>query len=350
MGTAAGSVDLLLSTEPGRAQKSARTCLLANGWRKSTERAILNSAMRQAEAQMADNPNRRVLFLCHPQWHPGVVGIVAARIRDRYGRPAFVSSSFGKGVWKGSARSIEACNLGKLLQAAKRQGVIEDGGGHEMAGGLTFLEGQRHRAPKWLEANAGITDEDLVPKVERAAAPSLLAPKDWAQVLKPLAPFGKDNPCPALFVEAAELLGVRTRTAWDPASGKRFLIGYEGLFAEISGPGLFFALWRDYELADLTWEVHRFLDDPDLKEYDQVRLDCHFRLEMELHGFISAQDRKHARGKRAERSYNFVVRQCRRIAKAEPSQIPSFAPVYRQWDFIDAAPPSWLHAPTVSAA
>jgi single-stranded-DNA-specific exonuclease len=380
MGQADDSVVLLTAMDPKKAAKYACKCLRSNGWRKATERVILNSAMKQAKAQMADNPDRHIIFVCHPEWHPGVVGIVAARIRDRYDRPVFVSTSYGRGIWKGSARSTDACDLGKLLQRAKDKEEILEGGGHEMAGGLTFTEDRRHKLQHWLEENSNLNVEDLKPKIETAAPVSVLQPKDWAKVLKPLSPFGKENQCPALFVEAAELVGVRTRDAIDAASCKKVLIGYEGLFRERSTGWNFFALWRDYELADLLWEVHRFLDDPDLDEHDFVHLECDFMLDLELQGFlnakerakaernrtalealarskarkdweailaanqfkttevpnsfgsknqggacknwttISAKDEDNVRLQRIEVSYNFVVRQCQRIPRKEPSK------------------------------
>lgn len=231
---------LLMSRHAGMAGKKAAECIESSRWRKATELAMFAEARIKADEQLArDNPS--ILVVCSPTWHPGVVGIVASRLKELYGRPAIVGSlhltptkekptedpsaeatkdtkkepakqDLHRVIWKASGRSVEGCNMGKLFHAATEGNIITQGGGHPMAGGLSFSEEQRKDLHLKLGKESGFDPAKRVTWVEVAAPASSLPPPQWAWLFKRLAPFGNGNPCPALIVEAAELIGVRVRT------------------------------------------------------------------------------------------------------------------------------------------
>src|SRR5690606_24614015 len=85
-----------------------------------------------------------VLLTGSDQWHPGVVGLVASRLKERYRRPAFAIAYDGEGRGTGSGRSVPGVDLGRAVRAAVEEGILEKGGGHAMAAGLTV---RRTRLP-----------------------------------------------------------------------------------------------------------------------------------------------------------------------------------------------------------
>jgi single-stranded DNA-specific DHH superfamily exonuclease len=191
---------------------------------------LVSGSVRAASKEAGKRPVPPVLVLSKPDWHPGVVGIVAARIKEKYGRPTLVSSvhpiptqqnPHGV-VWRGSARSlkntVKECNVGKAFHSAVAAEFIERGGGHLMAGGLSFNDRQQRRLHKRLayifDLKQKTYQEDLRQVIDLTASASEFAPAEWAAIFEVLAPFGNGNPCPPLIVESAELLGVRpvTRT------------------------------------------------------------------------------------------------------------------------------------------
>jgi single-stranded-DNA-specific exonuclease len=104
-----------------------------NTERKQRENDMLSIAITQAEAQSADLP---IIIVGHPDWHPGVIGIAAGRLKERVLKPTIVLGGQGEFA-KGSGRSITGVNLGAAVSAAAKAGVLAAGGGHAMAAGLT---------------------------------------------------------------------------------------------------------------------------------------------------------------------------------------------------------------------
>ena len=125
-------------------------------------RAIEGIVQEQAEAMIAGQHNRAVALLSGKGWHPGVIGIVAGRIKEKTGKPSIVIAVDEAGTGKGSGRSIAGVDLGAAIIAAKDAGFLEAGGGHAMAAGLTVRE-------KKIEALADWLDERLAGDVARAS-------------------------------------------------------------------------------------------------------------------------------------------------------------------------------------
>ena len=149
--------------------------------------------MEQTEGQ-----DTQVAIAANSNWHPGVIGIVAGRLKEQYSKPACVIS-MENGIGKGSGRSVPGIDLGSLIHNAKQQGLLEAGGGHAMAGGFTVLE------PNLIAFKNYMNDAITKKMAEISYTPSLtidaaLTPRaasmDLLSHLEKLAPFGAGNPSP----------------------------------------------------------------------------------------------------------------------------------------------------------
>ena len=130
-------VRLLTSTDPEEARAIAAELDRLNEERRAIEMLVTEQATATAEAQ-ASEP---VILVSGRGWHPGVIGIVASRIKERFYRPAIVIAEEEDGTGKGSGRSISGVDLGAAVLAAKDSGLLIAGGGHAMAAGLTVAPG-----------------------------------------------------------------------------------------------------------------------------------------------------------------------------------------------------------------
>nr|WP_294847647.1 single-stranded-DNA-specific exonuclease RecJ [uncultured Sphingomonas sp.] len=130
-------VRLLTATDPDVAREIAAELDRLNEERRAIETLVTEQANEAAEAQ-ADDP---LIIVSGKGWHPGVIGIVASRIKERFGRPAIVIAEDDDGTGKGSGRSISGVDLGAAVLAAKDNGLLVAGGGHAMAAGLTVAAG-----------------------------------------------------------------------------------------------------------------------------------------------------------------------------------------------------------------
>ena len=119
-------------------------------------RAIETVVQEEAEAMLPGQHNRAVALLSGEGWHPGVIGIVAGRIKEKSGKPAIVIAVDADGVGKGSGRSIAGVDLGAAIIAAREAGLLEAGGGHAMAAGLTVRADRIEMLADWLDAHLGI--------------------------------------------------------------------------------------------------------------------------------------------------------------------------------------------------
>src|SRR3546814_6867102 len=104
-----------------------------NSERKAIELQVLDQAIRQVEES---GTAAGLVMAASEGWHAGVIGIVASRLKERFGKPALVVA-LEKGVGKGSARSVPGVDLGAAVIAARQEGLLVNGGGHPMAAGLT---------------------------------------------------------------------------------------------------------------------------------------------------------------------------------------------------------------------
>ena len=115
-------------------------------------RAIEAEVQESGEAQLAGQANRALRIVHGEGWHPGVIGIVAGRIKEKTRRPSIViARDAATGLGKGSGRSIPGVDLGAAIMAAREEGLLEAGGGHAMAAGLTVREDKIEALSDWLE-------------------------------------------------------------------------------------------------------------------------------------------------------------------------------------------------------
>ena len=150
-------VRLLTTQDAGEAMEIAEELDRLNGERRAIEAAV----QEQADELAVRQDNRAVVLVSGLGWHPGVIGIVAGRLKEKLNRPAMVIALDDQGVGKGSGRSISGVDLGAAVLAAKDSGLLVAGGGHAMAAGLTVDTGK-------VEALAAFLDERLSRDVARA--------------------------------------------------------------------------------------------------------------------------------------------------------------------------------------
>ena len=199
-----GRADLgarLLSTDdPAEAADLARQLDALNAERKTVETEIVAAAISSVEHDSNFDPDAPVLVVAQDGWHPGVIGIVASRLRERYRKPTVVIGlDRAADIGKGSGRSQPGVNLGRAIQAAYDEGLLLTGGGHAMAAGLTVR-------PSSIPELRAFLSERLAPEMIDAVAAdavdvdALVAPgaaKALLDDFKVLAPFGPGNPEPA---------------------------------------------------------------------------------------------------------------------------------------------------------
>lgn len=198
-------VQLLTSTDPEEAHK-----LAAELDRLNEERRVIESLVTQeAEAQAKEQADLPVITVMGGGWHQGVVGIVAGRLKERFGRPAIVIAATEDGTGKGSGRSISGVDLGAAILAAKDSGLLTAGGGHAMAAGLTLPPGGLGEFQKFI-------NERLRADVENALGDrallldALLAPGGVAgalcDALDAAGPYGAGWPSPRVAAGPVRLM------------------------------------------------------------------------------------------------------------------------------------------------
>jgi single-stranded-DNA-specific exonuclease len=198
-------VRLLTSTDPEEARTLAAELDRLNEERRAIEMLVIEQATAQAEEQ----GNSAVITVMSSGWHQGVIGIVAGRIKERFGRPAIVIAETEDGTGKGSGRSISGVDLGAAVLAAKESGLLIAGGGHAMAAGLTLPAGG-------LDAFRAFIEERLAADVARAREDrallldALLAPGGVAaslcDALDAAGPYGAGWPSPRVAAGPARLV------------------------------------------------------------------------------------------------------------------------------------------------
>jgi single-stranded-DNA-specific exonuclease len=150
-------VRLLITEDPAEAQAIAAELERHNEERRAIEAGVCEAA----EGLCAAQADRAVVIAAGQGWHPGVIGIVAGRLKEKLGRPAIVIALGADGLGKGSGRSIGGVDLGAAVLAAKDAGLLVAGGGHAMAAGLTV-------AADRIEALTAFLDERLAADVARS--------------------------------------------------------------------------------------------------------------------------------------------------------------------------------------
>jgi single-stranded-DNA-specific exonuclease len=178
--------------------------------RQNIEKNILNEAVKQINSdELFNNP---VIFIEGLDWHEGVIGIIASRIKDRYNRPVFVISRDGE-FGKASCRSVDrSVDIGSVIVRAKENKLILSGGGHAMAGGFTFEMNRLPDIKKFIENNIRAELNCYLGKNERYADLVLsidTISKQLVEEIEQIGPFGSDNPKPTIILENIVVLSAR---------------------------------------------------------------------------------------------------------------------------------------------
>jgi single-stranded-DNA-specific exonuclease len=197
---------LLATRDPAEAVALAQRLHVLNADRRDIEAAVLAAAAEQVEAR---GPSA-LAWAAGDGWHPGVVGIVAARLKERFGLPAVVIG-FDGDEGRGSARSVAGIDLGAAVSRLAREGLITRGGGHRMAAGLSLAPAQLAPAMARLAdllADGTATETPDVLRIEGLIAPSAATP-GLADRIAAAGPFGAGAPAPVLALARTRILSTR---------------------------------------------------------------------------------------------------------------------------------------------
>jgi single-stranded-DNA-specific exonuclease len=180
-----------------------------NSDRRRIEADVLIAATEQAEARGVDAP---LVWAAADGWHPGVVGIVASRLKEAYHRPAIVIGFDKNGIGKGSGRSVEGVDLGSAVAAAARDGLLLAGGGHKMAAGLTVardrLEAAMARLAERLGKQGAGVDGPRDLKIDGALSPEA-ATIEFCEQIEAAGPWGASAPAPRFALANARIVHIR---------------------------------------------------------------------------------------------------------------------------------------------
>ena len=194
-------------------------------------RELQASMLEEASVKAAKLPgNAPMIVVSMDGWHPGVIGIVAGRLKDQFDKPAIVIGINDEGVGKGSGRSIQGVDLGGGITAAKEAGLLTSGGGHAMAGGLTVAADKVSKfidfISEHLRGDIEIARENQSLKIDALLSPSAMN-LALIDTLNHVAPFGAGNPRPLFAVPdvrvafAKRLKGGHVRCSLESAAGGR---------------------------------------------------------------------------------------------------------------------------------
>lgn len=233
MDTAATALKLLLCSNEEQATGIAARLTEINTDRQHTEQEVLAAALKQLEAEPA-RAHDRVLVVSGENWHPGVLGIVASRLTERFGRPSIVIS-VAEGEGRGSGRAPRSFNLHGALQGCAN--LLSRYGGHAAAAGLTIDEENLPAFRRAINLWAEQTYPEPEPPILELDAPATVAELTVGEVaqLDKLAPFGGGNHQPLFLIENAVLDGIWPMGAEKRHSRIRLRQGADSCFASVFG-------------------------------------------------------------------------------------------------------------------
>ena len=204
---------LLLEDDPSEAVRIATELDRLNRERQAIELAAVADAEAEALAALGIEERGAVVVTAAAGWHPGIVGLVAARLKERFNRPAFAVALDGHGTGTGSGRSIAGVDLGRVVRQAVAEKILIKGGGHAMAAGITVLQDRlaafRAFLEQSLDAAVAAARRESAILVDAAVAGSAVNPGLVAMVGR-AGPFGAGNPDPVFALPAHQLAYAET--------------------------------------------------------------------------------------------------------------------------------------------
>ena len=197
---------LLISNDIEQVESISRKLFLLNEKRKLIESQILDDANNQAANQSSSN----FILVFGNNWHQGVLGIIASKIKDIYYKPTIVIS-FSNNIGVGSARSIENVDLGKIILNAKTENFLISGGGHSMAAGLKINFSNIENFKNYLEKSLSFYPKNLFDRID--FFDSVITPNelnlDLINGIEQLQPFGKGNPEPVFILKDVNIDSIK---------------------------------------------------------------------------------------------------------------------------------------------
>lgn len=197
-------IKLLMSASESEASAIAHQLDTHNKERQAIETMVLEQAMEQAQAQA----NMPVMLLASPDWHEGVIGIVAGRLKEKFARPAIIGN-VKEGRVKASARSVSGADIGATVHRALALGLLTNGGGHAAAAGFGFEEGKRDAVHEYFaqQLGAAVTayGESRSKLLDGWISVSG-ATQELYDALKQLEPYGLGFPKPKMALRAAKIV------------------------------------------------------------------------------------------------------------------------------------------------
>lgn len=212
VGRADLGVRLLTTENELEAQALAEELNVMNAERQAIEAQVLEQALAQVDERLSAsraNTPPPLIIASGRGWHPGVIGIVASRLKDRYERPSLVIALDEKGEGKGSGRSLTGVDLGRAVTAALEAGLLINGGGHAMAAGLTLREEKIEALDAFLSKrladDVAIASEARALKLDGAIA-ARGATRDLYDLVQQAGPYGAGNPEPRFAVPSVRVV------------------------------------------------------------------------------------------------------------------------------------------------
>ena len=224
LGSGRDGVRLLLSRDLEESEDLAKQLDSLNGERQAIEAEILASAVEELESQEQDPEDMEAIVVAGQGWNPGVIGIVASRLVEKYYKPTIVLSIQEDGICKGSCRSIEGLHMYEALTACKNE--LLQFGGHEMAAGLSVRQEKIDSFRRAFQSYAGKTlaQEDYVPKVMvEFEMPPHEVTFQMIEELALLEPYGMSNPKPTFGCRS--LRGTEAQTMGAQRQHLKFQVG-----------------------------------------------------------------------------------------------------------------------------
>ena len=262
MDSAMANIELLTAVDAATAAPVMERIVAGNDERRRITQSLTADLIAQAEADPT-LPNRTTLVFAGDGWHQGIVGIVASRLVDRFGKPSAVIA-INDGQAKGSMRTIAAVHLGEAIEACRH--LLIRGGGHAMAAGITLepIHVDAFRSAFEKHVSAKVAPGSMVPRTDYDAEVAVAElDDDFFKHFEAMGPFGTGNREPVLRLASASFAG-RPRLfgkegehlkgpLTDAGGGMKELLAWRGkaIFGDVSGPG------RRLDLL-VRPEVHRW--------------------------------------------------------------------------------------------
>ena len=208
IGQADLGVRLLIEDDPIEAAKIAAELDRLNRERQAIETETLAQAEAEAMAALGIEEHGAVVVTAAEGWHPGVVGLVAARLKEKFGRPAFAIALEPGGIGTGSGRSIVGVDIGRAVRRAVAEGLLVKGGGHAMAAGVTLRRDKLAPLRAYLESTLA-ADVDVSRRANGllidGAVSAAGANAELVAMIARAGPFGSGNPEPTIALPAHTL-------------------------------------------------------------------------------------------------------------------------------------------------